>query len=339
MLRVSRKIIVVIILAINLLIGYFIFTNKAFPRLVLWNIIESGKKEDFYWKPEAAPKYFYFEKDAQALNVFRNDIKAIALEQNKDFDKIIEIGRFVDNICKEPSRGSKPIKWGSPEQILAQVKSGVTGAHCFYRSILFSTYLSSAGIESRLWAFENKRFDGISHSVTEVYVKDFNKWVMVDITQGFYVKGNDGIPLSVLEFRDKLLRNDNKDMVLINIFGNGKEIKNVPVFYRKLMICVFMRTGNDFAAKYDAGIRYGALSGLAAYLDKLPGIATRALDYVFGRRDFMMHYVDDFSGSLKKSILFYKAVFYFFIASVLFLILLPAPAFFKTIFRKTIRHK
>jgi len=339
MARISRRQIVVIILILDFLIGCCVFMNRAFPRLALWNIIESERKGDFYWRPQDAPEYFYFEKDMQALAAFREDIKTVTAEKNKDFDKVIDIGRFINDICKEPGRPGKRIEWSSPQQILAQVKLGVTGAHCFYRAILLSTYLSSIGIESRLWAFENERFNGTSHSVAEVYVKELNKWVLVDMSLGFYVKGNNGIPLSVLEFREKLLQGKDKDVTPIDIFGSERQSKKTPAFYKKLMTCVFMRTGNDFTTKYGAKVRYGILSGFAAHLDKLPGISTRALDYVLGRRDFMLHYVDDFSKPLKKEIIFYRGIFYFFIVSLLFLGITAGVFVLKIIFKKTIRHK
>jgi hypothetical protein len=318
-----KKNIIISVLILDAAIGCLLFRSRLFSHLAAWSIVESDKKEDFYWDPGHAPEYFNFEQNEGNPGVFKKDI-SIAIGYEKDgFETILKTAQFVMNISSKSIKPYRRMKWDSPEKILKQVESGAS-PNCFYRAILFSEYLSGMGIKSRLWALENEKFDGIAHTVAEVYAEEFGRWVFFDTVFGFYAVDNDR-PLSFLELRERLL--SGKD---VKVAGPGA----MPDFYKNLVKCVFLRANNNFIVSYSN--RYGVFSACGRCLDKLPDNVRRGLSYVMGKqRDIFVHYEDCYSKSLKQEIFIAKALFYFFVSSLVFIGFIFVMNFSK----KHIRHR
>lgn len=303
------------IILFDIIIGYFLFTNRSFPRLAMWKIIESNKYKDFYWEPQNKPDFFYFESLSDKLLIFRDEILPLVKNETDEFKKTIEIAKHVKAIGVNQKSYKEKVYWSSPEGILKQIREGRSG-NCFHYSILYSTYVSSIGTKSRLWTLEgDDGLEFLSHTVNEIYLTEIRKWVLVDVFWGVYFRNkNNNSLLSVLELRDSLLKG-NKEKILVERISErlddpGAIIQN----YTRLLKCVFLRTGNDFVNKYnDTKLRYGALNKLQGYLDNLPSAWRRALEYLFGRKDPLMHYVDNFSRSLSPDIVIARAFFYLFI--------------------------
>lgn len=315
-------------------VGWLVFKNRMFSHLAAWKIIESARRADFYWPQEKAPGYFHFEPDNAGLSVFRNEIGPVIQVTQNEFDTVLKVAEYVMNICNGEGRF---LRWDSPEGLLKQAREG-RAADCFERAVLFSTYLSSLGFESRLWAFENDKFDGIPHAVAEVYIKDKKKWVFWDLSFGFYTEAH-GFPLSVLEFREMFLGGKDPELRLRTIGGLESELR-MPVQYRRLIRCVFLRAANDFSARYDK--RYGIFSFLDGCLDKLPTGIRRGIVYFMSGDEFFIHYVDGFSKTLKPMIIVSKTLFYFLVVSSVSLSAALAAAllaFFRNLSRKETFHR
>ena len=284
--------------------GCLLFRSRLFSHLAIWDIIESDKKEDFYWEPSSAPEYFNFEQNIDGAEVFKKDVLPLVRDEKDEFKIMLKVAQFVRDMSSNNDKPYSRLRWDSPEMILKQVKEGAA-PNCFHRAILFSGYLSSIGIESRLWALENEEFNGIAHTVAEVYVEDIKSWVFFDTMFGFYAMDT-GRPLPFLELREKLL--SGKDVV---IAGQGA----MPNFYRHLVRCVFLRTTNNFIDRYNN--RYGIFSICSGCLDKLPDNIRRGLGYLLGgQKDIFIHYTDNYSKSLKQKIFMAKLFFWFFICSL-----------------------
>ena len=328
-----KKVIIFLILGIaDLIIVLLFFKMPAFPRLAMWDIIESDKYEDFYWEPENAPRYFHFETDKAGLEDFRNEIMpVVAGIKDNGLETVLAVARYTRMIGERSLSGRGVFKWSSPQAMLRQIREGRTGANCFHYSIILSTYLSSLGMKSRLWALEG--YDGPggnSHTVCEVYLKKYNKWVLIDCFWGIYFS-KDFMPFSVLELRNCLLYKT-ADNLQMNSIGSDNILQNSQrelylQAYSLLAKEVFLRTANDFAYKYDSKIRYGCLAPFHSYLDKLPSQICRGLNYLFGRKDYMRHYTDGFDKSLRFGIITARVCFYFFTISC-FLILFYAVIIF-----------
>lgn len=331
----AKKNIIILLIFFIVLIdaatGFLLVKSRSFSHLAIWKVKESDKKDDFYWEPENAPGYFNFEFiDNDGLAIFADEILPFVKYEKSDFKIIVEVARHIMDINSNPLESKLSLKWDSPYGMLKQVKDGI-GANCFHRAILFSTYLSSMGIKSRLWALENKRFEAISHTVNEVYVKDIRKWVFMDTSFGFYATEG-GNPLSFLEFRERLLDGGSNRILMRDIQNENKK-QNLPFNYKGLIRCTFLRSGNDFVNKYN--LRYGALNVFKGRIDKLPDNVRRGLDYLSGRRDVFIHYVDEYSRTLTPWIIIAKLCFYFFIFSPVLIVVVSVM----NLSRKETRHK
>lgn len=304
-----------IILISAIMIGCLFVKNRFLAHLAIWQIKESKNITDFYWGPENAPDFFYFEKDSDLMPVFSAGIKNLIIHKTDDFEKTIEIAKHVNHISNYYKDDKPYLKWGSPYEMLSQIKSGRRDVHCFHRSILFSSYLSSIGIKSRLWALENQWFNDTAHTIPEVYIPSLKKWVLIDVMFDFYAESK-GIPLSFLEFREILLNNSDKSFSMHKI-SNSAEPVILPKSYNTLVKCVFLRTRNDFIKRYTN--RYGVLSIFQNQIDNLPNSARIGAEYLFGRQDVFIHYVDRFSRSLKAWVITIKLLFYFLALSILIL--------------------
>lgn len=317
--RTTKRNIVIgifIVILIDALIGVYLLKSRSFSHLAIWNIVESDKKDDFYWEPKDAPNYFNFEPETDKLAFFRDEISPVIKDEQDEFKIALGVTRYLMGIRSQSSHSGARLRWDSPEGMLRQIKDGAIG-HCFHRAILLSTYLSSLGIKSRLWVLENEGFDATAHSINEIYIKGLGKWVFMDSTLGFYVTNReDATPLSFLELREMLLESSNNKILMYNIREDAR-LEKIPPFYRRLVICAFLRADNDFVNKYDS--RYGLFSICDRYLDRLPGSIRRGLDYLLGRRETFIHYVDRFSRSLTPKTIIARSLFYFFIISLVFL--------------------
>lgn len=320
--RIFKKKIAVSILVVILVdaaLGCLLLMNRSFPRLAMWNIIESNKQDDFYWQPEDAPGYFHFESNNAKLSIFRDEVLPLVKAESDDLEKAIKVARHAGSIRVPRSTLHAPrLQWDSPEGILKQIRMGKTG-NCFHYSILYSTYLASVEIKSRLWTLEgDDELQSLSHTITEAYIGSLKKWILIDAFWGVYFT-KDNYPLSVLELRDELLAGEAGKILARSVFKRIESPKIVLEDYTRLLKCVFLRAGNDFISKYDAKTRFGAFSEFQGCFAKLPSDWRRGLGYLFGRRDFLIHYVDRFSRSLKSKLVIARGLFYFFAISSAFI--------------------
>lgn len=317
--RINKKnlfVCAMLVLIVDTFIAYFLIKNRLFSHLAIWDIVESSKKEDFYWQPENAPGYFHFELNNARIAVFKNEISPLIKDKNDDFKIMLETAKYVTGIFANNNQKGKALRWASPEEMLRQVRAGAIGAHCFHRTILFSSYLTSLGLKSRLWALENEKLNSIAHTVNEVYIKGLKKWVFVDIMFGFYVSEHEN-PLSVLELRERLLNNRAGDILVHRIADGAEEHNGIPDRYAKLIKCVFLRSRNDFINKYNT--RFGFLSVFQNHIDKLSNSIRIGADYLLGGQDKFIHYVDKSSKSLEFDIFMAKTFFYFLVSTMFFI--------------------
>ena len=330
----KTKLFITVIIFLDCLIAYFLFTNRSFPRLAMWNIIEVKAAKDIYWHPNDAPRYFHFELESKDLEYFTREALRVIEDQEDDSVQAVSIAAFIKNISKQYQPFAKRIVWGSPMHLLKQLKRGARGINCFHYSIIYSTYLSSIGIKSRVWALEgNDSLEDMTHSVAEVYLQTFNKWVLIDSHWGIYFTDSN-IPLSVLELREKLLNNEAEDIVVETTMPSLNVAKYALKRYKEFLLRVFLRCDNDFIAKYDSIARYGFFWRFSPFFDKLPSVYRRGLAYLLGRRNRLMHYVDDASGSLQMHILGAKAIFYFFLVSLVSVTIFLVFNLLKMLFKK-----
>lgn len=78
------------------------------------------------------------------------------------------------------------------------------GINCRAKAQILSEMCLSLGIYARkVWIQPLSPFDGDCHVVNEVWDTTLNKWIMLDVTNDQYWVDENGMPLSVLEIREK----------------------------------------------------------------------------------------------------------------------------------------
>ena len=78
------------------------------------------------------------------------------------------------------------------------------GINCRCKAQILNEMCLALGIYSRkVWIMPLSIYDCDCHVVNEIWDEQLNKWIMLDITSNTYWVGEDGIPLSLLEIRDK----------------------------------------------------------------------------------------------------------------------------------------
>jgi len=88
---------------------------------------------------------------------------------------------------------------------LSKIESTGTG-YCADYTKVFSALAYAAGIPVRQWSFSFDGFGGWGHTFNEFWDAEEQRWLMIDVFEGFYPRDTKaGAPLSALEFRERLL--------------------------------------------------------------------------------------------------------------------------------------
>lgn len=120
-----------------------------------------------------------FEKSLKLMNEF-----APRLYHKSDYDNSIEISAI-------------PLL----EYSLDNRKHGI---NCRNKAQIFNEMCLALGIYSRkVWIMPNSGYDNDCHVVNEVWDTSLEKWIMFDITNNQYWVDENGMPLSILEIREK----------------------------------------------------------------------------------------------------------------------------------------
>lgn len=84
-------------------------------------------------------------------------------------------------------------------------KGNSCGINCVGLATILTECLLAIGLKARkVFIMPCSPYDGDNHVVTQVYIKDLNKWVMLDPTLNAYFINEHGVCLSLLELRGHL---------------------------------------------------------------------------------------------------------------------------------------
>jgi hypothetical protein len=154
---------------------------------------------------------------------------------------------------------------------------------------MFAAYARSVGLETRIWALEGKRFDGKAHTIPEVYLPELDRWVMLDVTLNAFARSPTGVPLGILDLRDRVLAGAADSLQFLPLdpaasFG-GRALIN---YYSDVSRYVFLRRDGGLAAEG----RYGVLAPLSGWLDWLPEGPKKGAAAFLGGTGHVLYYHD-----------------------------------------------
>jgi hypothetical protein len=303
-----KRVLWLALLAIVLLdagVAWGLWKSRTFSHLAVWEIRESGSTEEFSRPP---PRRGGAGQPPgpldDTLSLFRREIEPRIASETDEWRRVLAVAAHVVEIGAPAAPDPRPMRWDAPAGLLRQIREERRAADCSPRAVLFATYLAGIGINARLWAMENDRFRGVAHTASEVYLTGPGKWVFCDVMFGVCVL-EDGVPLSLLEFRDRLLHGNGNRLTFLRIPPGSREYGHPLDLYRRSLRDVLLLVRTDFVRGYAS--RYGVLNGFQECLDRLPDPVRRALDALTGGQVFL-HYVDRQSESFEPQMSIARAV-------------------------------
>ena len=190
------------VLVLIAVVSFSVASSKQFGALARNSLIWAPSiAADFDWAPGHAPSTYLRELSEAPPVIVQATASALTSTSATDLQKATDVGRFVGD---NPRHG-KPIQ-SDTLTTYKQVKQNGRG-YCADYSQLFLAFANSAGLPAREWGFGLHGFDA-GHAFNEFYARDLEKWVFIDIFHSFYVvDGKSRLPLSALEFQQRLLAN------------------------------------------------------------------------------------------------------------------------------------
>ena len=152
---------------------------------------------------------FYSPRMAELRNKYGID-QAVA-GKTDEWDRILALRHWIKSkirIDNEHPMGTRGDAFGILDGALAG-----GGFHCAHFSIVEHAVMNSYGyVTRRMGTGPGLKERGGHHGVNEVWVNKFSKWVLVDAKYDLHFE-KDGVPLSALEIRDEIWKDDAKSVV------------------------------------------------------------------------------------------------------------------------------
>ena len=159
------------------------------------------------------------------LRELRTEYKLIELTQNKltDLDKVLSVLNWTHNQWKH--NGSNEPSKSDALTILKEAKDGKS-FRCVEYGIVLTSALQSLNFKARVVGLktadvETKKY-GAGHVLAEVWIPQFNKWVLID-GQFNVMPTLDNIPLNAVEFQKAIAAN--KKYKLIDVNGEVSKLR------------------------------------------------------------------------------------------------------------------
>jgi len=204
----------------------FAIQKQGMKPLVI--IIQNGlETENITFDTTSTNKNLRFAYEDGSANPYLQKLKSeypidsIAPTCKNDLEKVQKLSSWVHGLWQHD--GYNTPKQNDALHILEEVKKGER-FRCVEYGIVTTACLNAIGLPSRTLSLKTKEAEttprGAGHVVMEVFLKDLNKWVMVD-PQFDAVACLNNIPLNAVELQKAIT--ENKDM---KILTNDKELQD-----------------------------------------------------------------------------------------------------------------
>lgn len=134
------------------------------------------------------------------------DLDAIAASSKTTWEKAVELACFVaQNIPHDNQK-----EWLQERNAITlweYSRRVTTGFNCRWHSTMLSELLLAVGIKNRfITCLPQDKNDGDCHVVNIIWLPEYKKWAMIDSDMVEFVTGEYGIPLSLEEMREYIIR-------------------------------------------------------------------------------------------------------------------------------------
>ena len=220
--------------------------NDPFENVHVRNsfIAEVGSPADFDWIP-GQPASGFLQETGNAPTVIVKAVRAtIRSNSLSNFKKILILARHLE---QGPGTGEGIMS--NTVDTYQQILTTKRGFCSDYSQVMIGLGYA-AMVPVREWGMSFDSFSGNGHAFNEVYDTILGKWVFFDSYDSFYVVDKlTNEPLSVLEFRSRLLHGqDENNLRIIPILPQRfsfKSNKHALDYYRKGADEMFLYYGNN----------------------------------------------------------------------------------------------
>jgi len=148
----------------------------------------------------------YAPPDHPLLDELREtyDLRAVAGE-GSEIDRIVRLMQWVHGLTTHARNPTKPDRMTGLHLTQLALENGQR-FNCWMYATVLNDALLSLGLASRithLWPYKEEPNE--SHVVTSVYSREHRKWLLIDPDMRAYLTDERGVPLSVLEVRDRII--------------------------------------------------------------------------------------------------------------------------------------
>lgn len=204
---------------------------------------------------------FYFESKSSS--------NLLQLNKFYGIDKIMGYGNEIQRLTRLKTWATAYLHFeGKPLQeriydsfscseTIGRAKKDGYALNCRYISLIFTQFLLSAGFRAR-WVICNSMDlrDTECHCVTEVFIEDLNKWIVVDAALGHFYFNKKGEFLGLTEMRQQIAAGEN-----IQIYSKSLEYKRtIQLYWLKNIFRFSFAVSNKFNMLNSPNIDYACLN-------------------------------------------------------------------------------
>ena len=201
-------------------------------------IATTGTIADFDWNPTDVPPEYQQERTTIIPSALRTFVLAATADPKAPVtDAVGESSaaiRLAAALARQGRRG-QALQGDTVTVFSTIVTEG--GGYCADYTQVFNALAYVADIPVREWGMSFDGFGGDGHAFNEIYDRRLQKWVLLDVFNGFYpVDRTSGLPLSALEFRGRLTQSDVLETTAIIPVGprpRFRELEDAVAYYRR----------------------------------------------------------------------------------------------------------
>ena len=223
----------------------------------------------FDWTPANWPADFLLE-NRPADPVFVAAAQRLGLaDMGTDWERVTAISQ---HLLSHPNLVGTPIQANLIDTYHEILANG-TG-YCGDFTRVFMAFALASGIPVRAWAFTFNGFGGEGHIWPEIWNRQLKRWQLVDIFNNFYFRGDAGVAVSALGFRDAMLNAPKsiRPALLHTGARPGYTIEEkMWAWYRKGLPEWHMLWGNNVFS-YDEALKVRGLGRVSRSVEQLEGI-------------------------------------------------------------------
>ena len=222
----------------------------------------------FEWTPDTVPAGFARDV-ATTEGVFSAQISVLGLaKMATDQEKMFAITAHLTERAQRTGAAMADLR-GTYEIM----RGG--GGYCSDFVNVFLAFANEAGLFAREWGFSFDGFGGWGHAFVEVFDRDRQQWVFLDVFNNFHMVGPEtGAPVSALTFREHLMTG--KPPLVLTKTGTGRfgfrSKAEALAYYRAGMTQWYLWEGNAVLT-YDAHPAVRLLAPVARSAEQLAALA------------------------------------------------------------------